>query len=40
MNHIPNAGVLIGKNMLYERMEDLTYLIKDGYYKPMDAIAI
>lgn len=40
VNHIPNAGVLIGKNMLYERMEDLTYLIKDGYYKPMDAIAI
>ena len=34
MNHIPNANVLVGKNILYERMEDLLYLIKDDYYKP------
>ena len=35
VNHIPNSNLLIGKNMLYERVEDLVYLIKDEYFKPL-----
>lgn len=27
VNHIPNASVLMGKNMLFERMEDLKFLL-------------
>ena len=34
VNHIPNASVLMGKNMLFERMEDLKFLLQDAYYKP------
>ncbi len=40
VNHIPNSGVLVGKNALYERMEDLVCLLNDGYYKPSELDAI